>query len=130
MSKFKKFINIIFKILLILLCIIPIYVFIYFTNLPESYSAVPKYEAINIVLLVIIELMNILITVLILKNKFKKKIFVIFAIIYFIIILFVPCYKCEEYAETEPGFVIWHDPVIVKNYKDIFGINLNWLTTY
>ena len=115
----------IIRILSILLCIIPICVFIYFEMIGQT--RFDTYNS-NKILIIILEVINIGITLLVVKNKDKLCIkYIIILILYLIIIIPIPCYNMSKtYAPTGPGSEFM-GLALERTYRDIFGINLKWM---
>lgn len=110
------------RIISIVLCIIPICVFIYFETMGQKMFDI--YSS-NKILLLILELLNIVVTFFIFKkrDKLNSKIYVVL-IIYLIIIAMIPCYNTSKtYAPTGPQSELM-GLALERHLRDMFGIKL------
>jgi len=115
----------IIRILSILLCIIPICVFVYFETIGQTMF--DTYSS-NKILIIILELINLGIALLVVKNKDKLGIkYIIILILYLMVIIPIPCYNMSRtYAPTGPKSE-YMGLAFKRTYRDIFGINLKWM---
>lgn len=115
----------IIKIIVSLVCIIPIVVLIYFESIKKRVFF--TYNS-NIIMIIILEVINIGITLILFKNKNEiSKKYIIFLIIYLLTISLIPCYDITKtFAPTGLQSELM-GLALERKYKNIFGITLKWL---
>lgn len=119
-----KNVKIILRVLFIILSVIPIITFIIFNFAIKNNAGVFSNNT-NILAFIIIELINILITILLFKNKNDVGVsFSIITLIYIVISIFIPVYSVvNTYAPSGENSYLMGQSV-EKEYKNIYGIDI------
>ena len=116
--------NLLKKILLIIMTVVPLIIIIFNIILKNSFSV---YNSTNFILFSIIELINIMLLIkfVVLKKDISKKTIILITI-YLIITLLIPIFHTSSiYSPEEPDSYLM-GVALKENYRDIYGINITY----
>lgn len=116
--------NLLKKILLIIMTVVPLIIIIFNIILKNSFSV---YNSTNFILFSIIELINIMLLIkfVILKKDIGKKTIILITI-YLIITLLIPIFHTSSIYSPEGPDSYLMGVALKENYRDIYGINITY----
>lgn len=116
--------NLLKKILLIIMTVVPLIIIIFNIILKNSFSV---YNSTNFILFSIIELINIMLLIkfVILKKDIGKKTIILITI-YLIITLLIPIFHTSSIYSPEGPDSYLMGVELKENYRDIYGINITY----
>ena len=116
--------NLLKKILLIIMTVVPLIIIIFNIILKNSFSV---YNSTNFILFSIIEIINIMLLIkfVILKKDIGKKTIILITI-YLIITLLIPIFHTSSIYSPEGPDSYLMGVALKENYRDIYGINITY----